>query len=232
MATTATATPTTATTGTSLPQQKKMYGISQQQTTSTEERCKSCSTFYQSKFSDVPALSSETLLNEYLASSDVVLVDCRTLPERNVSMIEGAISLKEFENAYHQRQFPNDVPIVVTYCTIGYRSGMEARRLQQKYNLTVQSLDGIVSFTHALEKHLAAGKTSKISLVDPKTKKKTTNVHCFGSVWACPDDRYTPISYPFPILLLRTVQVGATLMLRTLQSLGHTLRSCRKPKVD
>jgi rhodanese-related sulfurtransferase len=216
----------TTATGATLPQ-KKTFGIFKKQT--AEERCKSCCTFYQSKFSDIPALSSETFLSEYLAS-DVVLVDCRTAPERNVSMIEGAISLKEFEKAYHR--IPNNVPIV-TYCTIGYRSGMEARRLQQKYNLTVQvqSLDGIVSFTHALEKQ-PAGNSLKITLLDPKTKQPTTNVHCFGSVWACPDDRYTPISYSFPILLLRTVQVGATLVLRTLQSLGHTLRSCRKPKVD
>jgi len=43
---------------------------------------------------------------------------------------------------------PSEVHVVVTYCTIGYRSGLEAQRLRDQYNLNVRNLDGIVSYTH------------------------------------------------------------------------------------
>ena len=110
--------------------EENVYGMTIFKNQTAEECCQSCCTFYQSKLPDISALSSETLLNEHLASDNIhnaVLIDCRTAPERNVSMIEGAISLQEFEKAY-RHQHSNNTVHVITYCTIGYRSGMEARR--------------------------------------------------------------------------------------------------------
>lgn len=78
----------------------------------------------------------------------IVVVDVRSPPERSVSAIPTSISLCTF----HQEVAPNLPPNadVVTYCTIGLRSGMEARRIQDRYGLTgrVYNLDGIVSYTH------------------------------------------------------------------------------------
>jgi len=90
----------------------------------------------------------------------VLLVDVRTQPERDVSIISGAISLNDFKehvlpsiisNRIHQSSNlhteaslkNNDISSVsphcsrpgtiVMYCTIGFRSGMEARKLQREY---------------------------------------------------------------------------------------------------
>ena len=74
----------------------------------------------------MPILDSRDFVRTFYANSNatVVLVDVQTLPKCNVSMLEGAVSLQEFE----QRVAPFLSPEtkVVTYCTIGYRSGMEA----------------------------------------------------------------------------------------------------------
>ena len=71
----------------------------------------------------MPVLDSRDFVRTFDANSNatVVLVDVQTLPKCNVSM------LQEFE----QRVAPFLSPEtkVVTYCTIGYRSGMEARQL-------------------------------------------------------------------------------------------------------
>ena len=208
----------------------KKYGFFK--TKSAEEHCKSTAKFYQSRFSHVPSLTSENLLSDF-SCNDVILVDCRTAPERKVSMMEGAVSLKEFESSYRQHDGVPDDTKVILYCTIGYRSGMEAKRLLQKYSGlqgNIQSLDGIVSFTHALEKDTTS---PSWSVVDPITLLPTTKVHCFGPLWACPHEKYTAISYPFPILVVRTMQVGLTLTVRTLQSVAYNAyHCCRKSKVD
>lgn len=198
-----------------------------------KDHCQSCCAFYQSQYPDVQTLTSERLLCDASGSRAILLVDCRTAPEQNVSMIEGAISLQDFRNQQHT--IPSDT-LIVTYCTIGYRSGMEARRLKQQFNLQdrIKSLDGIVSFTHALEHQRMEGNT-RISrqLVDPNTALPTTNVHCFSHMWACPNEKYTAIAFPFPTFLLRTIQVGLTLVIRTFQSLLYSLgHCCQNSKVD
>ena len=208
--------------------QKDTGTISQKQT--AKEYCQSCCAFYQSLYSDIQTLSSENLLRND-SSSNVILVDCRTAPERNVSMIEGAISLQDFRNQHFT--IPSDT-LIVTYCTIGYRSGMEARRLKQQFNLQdrIKSLDGIVSFTHALEQQQMQTNTSTSrQLLDPNTGFPTTNVHCFSHRWACPNEKYTAVTFPFPIFLLRTLQVGLTLVIRSFQSLLHSLGCCCCQKI-
>ena len=60
-----------------------------------------------------------------------------------------------FENDFHTLATTDDTDIIF-YCTIGYRSGMEAARICDEYNIDrgrVYSLDGIVPYTHALKSH-------------------------------------------------------------------------------
>lgn len=139
---------------------------SSQKKTKCEEMYKK----YHSKFSSIQTLTSADFLQDYWYTSScdahvhrktnlaVTLVDVRTKAEQKVSMIPGAITLHEFESQL--KQYPNkwqdDGQLVVTYCTIGYRSGLEAQRLRQIYNIgNIRHLDGIVPYTHACAALLA-----------------------------------------------------------------------------
>lgn len=57
--------------------------------------------------------------------ADFVLVDVRTKAEYEVSMIPGAITAPEFEASREKYQGRT----VICYCTVGYRSGIYARKL-------------------------------------------------------------------------------------------------------
>lgn len=174
-----------------------------------------------------------------LSSSNVFLVDVRSTAERSVSMIEGAIPLEAFSQIMTKRQqdlkrhqnqpkntTSNAVPLedpctsntstnkltVICYCTIGYRSGMEARRMRQRFssnhirksrrnaNATddindtedvYYNLDGIVAFAHALAAAQAVGSasasattpTTTTTLVHPATGQPTRVVHTFSPLW-------------------------------------------------
>ena len=150
---------------------------------------------YQSLFSDVAGISSRELLEDSLLPSstpttsstrstiqpkwrfhghNVLLVDVRTDSERHVSMISGAVSLDDFKtNILPSLESDSDSALpdmIVTYCTIGFRSGMEARNLIHEYptifagwenddnsaqeegrtSITkVGNLDGIIPFANA-----------------------------------------------------------------------------------
>ncbi len=68
-------------------------------------------------------------------------------------MLEGAVTLQEFKRQYMAKQISPDVRII-TYCTVGYRSGLEARRLKYQCGLEgrIHSLDGIVAYTYAMSR--------------------------------------------------------------------------------
>jgi len=152
---------------------------------------------YQTMFPDVTSLSSQKLLSDScphrthtdtirwsIDGENALLVDVRTQPERNVSMISGAITLEEFKRNVlpdlldaSPSQLVNRPSTLVLYCTIGYRSGMEGRKLQNEYpflfqqqydeekhesfehqnlhgrinpQMKIRNLDGILNFANAL----------------------------------------------------------------------------------
>jgi rhodanese-related sulfurtransferase len=79
------------------------------------------------KFPEVRGISVQTL--QYLQThEEVVLVDVRSPQEQYVAMIPGAISVAEFER---DRQKYSGFAII-PYCTVGYRSGLYAQKLQQQ----------------------------------------------------------------------------------------------------
>ena len=127
-------------------------------------------------------------------------------------------------------EFPN--LIVVTYCTLGYRSGLQAVRLKRQYpNLNVYSLDGIVPFTHVLadmdqqeqeqrsemEPHETQDSTGttihegsfSLALVDPSTGQPTNRVHTFGPMWNFSHLSYQAQWFSPVTLLMRVAQVAA-----------------------
>ena len=80
---------------------------------------------YRGGFPDAPEITVEALVRELAGPEPPVLVDVRSDDEREVSTLPGAISQKEFEkdpDRFAGRE-------VVTYCTIGYRSGRYTEKL-------------------------------------------------------------------------------------------------------
>ena len=130
---------------------------------------------YKRSFPDVPDVSRADLLakDDGLA---VVFVDVRRAKEQAVSMIPGAITQKQFEAAstrYLGRK-------VVAYCTIGYRSGLYAKRLRAQgwdaFNLEA----GILGWVHAGGDVEHDGSTTK-------------RVHVYGKKWDLLPDGYESV---------------------------------------
>jgi len=98
--------------------------------------------------------------------------------------------------------------MIVMYCTVGYRSGMEARKLKNDFpslfnddneherngaKLKIGNLDGIVNFANSnmdiaisnyyARDQLAVRSASNSLLVNPKTQQPTMRVHVYGTPW-------------------------------------------------
>ncbi len=123
----------------------------------------------------VPELTVDEL-RELQSQEKIVLVDVRTPAEQVVSMIPGAITASEFE----ENRESYEGATIVTYCTIGGRSGRYANDLLaagvKAYNLR----GAILAWTHA------GG-----DLVD--TEGPTRRVHVHGRKFALTADGYEPV---------------------------------------
>lgn len=100
----------------------------------------------------VPSLPTEKVIENMQNHQEMLLIDCRTHQECEVSMIPTAIKKKEFEAlAFHENNaIKKDYKdkLIVPYCTIGARSGRYTRNLRQKGFTNVYNGDGIVIWTH------------------------------------------------------------------------------------
>jgi sodium/bile acid cotransporter 7 len=127
------------------------------------------------RFSGVPEVSAAELAG-LQASRPILLVDVRNPEERAVSIIPGAITAEELEERWNEAL----TRPVVTYCTIGHRSGIAARKLRERgvdaYNLA----GAILAWTHH------GGE-----LVD--AEGPTRRVHVGGPKWALQADGYEPV---------------------------------------
>lgn len=95
-------------------------------------------------FPEVAEITAEQLM-EKRKSEDIVLVDVRQPQERAVSMIPGAITSETFEAN------PQDYEgkTIITYCTVGGRSGMYAQQLQARGFNALNFKGSILAWTHA-----------------------------------------------------------------------------------
>ena len=130
---------------------------------------------YREAFPEVRAVAVAEL--EALGGEQgVLLIDVREPKETTVSRIPGAVTREEFEAAaesYRDRT-------VVTYCTIGYRSGLYADELRQR-GFDVLNLEGsILAWTHAGLP--LAGETGE-----------TKAVHVYGSRWNLAAEGYEAV---------------------------------------
>jgi rhodanese-related sulfurtransferase len=118
------------------------------------------------KYPDTPSISLEEFL-KLRAEGRCILVDARSVRERNVSIIPGAISVRELDTGSVQGQQAT----IVVHCTVGCRSGKTAARLRGRgldaYNLR----GGVLAWA-------LAGR----NFVTPDGAP-TKRVHVYGSRW-------------------------------------------------
>ena len=130
---------------------------------------------YQSEFADVPDVAPAQLV-EWLDDANTVLVDVRKKKEREVSIIAGSITREEYES--HADQYEGYR--VVSYCTIGYRSGKYSEQLRRDgvdaWNLEA----GILGWVHAGKPVQSEGEQS-------------WRVHVYGRQWSLLPADYEPV---------------------------------------
>jgi len=123
---------------------------------------------------DLPTVDATTLRQELASETPPVLVDVRPSHERAVSVLPGAVALETWEanrDDYAGRP-------VVTYCTVGVRSGYVALRLAEQ-GVDVRNFRGsILAWTHI------GG-----PLVTP-AGERTDDVHVYGRRWNWANSAY------------------------------------------
>ncbi|MDQ6623358.1 MAG: rhodanese-like domain-containing protein [Verrucomicrobiota bacterium] len=97
-----------------------------------------------------------------------VLLDVRTKAEFDVSHIHGARRVEPASNA-NAIDLPRDQPIV-TYCSVGYRSGAFAKKLQDAGYKNVQNMSGSI-FAWANEGHPIERDGKRVEKVHPYNAK-------------------------------------------------------------
>ena len=75
----------------------------------------------------VTAAKIQALQSDSKNSERFLVVDVRDQNENDVSIIPGAITLAEFEKTKESHQGK----LIITYCTVGYRSGLYAQKLRR-----------------------------------------------------------------------------------------------------
>jgi rhodanese-related sulfurtransferase len=162
------------------------------------EECMKQVQHYHSKFTDVPTLTSQQLIEEKATNNrKVVLVDVRTQEERSVGYIPDSITLEEFteqQQAQQQQGADDKDTIVVTYCTVGYRSGIEAQKISKKYPCTkVYNLDGILAYTFVENAPPLISQTKNDDVNNHMNTVQATQIHVYGKKWDYAHPKYEPV---------------------------------------
>jgi sodium/bile acid cotransporter 7 len=139
------------------------------------ERIDSLFQHYAKSFPAVRNLSVEGFLAER-EQGNVILVDVREPGERQVSMIPGAVSAEEFER--DKAKYADQT--IVTYCTIGYRSGIFAQELSRENFRSFNIEGGILAWAHAGQELINENGT-------------TRRVHTYGHKWNLLPDGYEAV---------------------------------------
>ncbi len=131
---------------------------------------------YATEFPQVEEITVSELQQLQQQGQELILVDVRSPEERAVSFIPGAITTEEFERDLQQYQDST----VIAYCTIGYRSGKYAQKIQQQ-GVQVLNLEGsLLAWSHIQGRLInAMGVTNK--------------VHVFGRQWQLTSEDYQPV---------------------------------------
>lgn len=128
---------------------------------------------FKDEFKSVEAIASEELKK---IKTKVTIIDVREKAEQDISMIPNAITKEEFEK---NREKYRD-SLVVTYCTIGYRSGLYADKLS-KEGFQVKNLKG------SLLAWVLSGEPIQ------KDGKDVLTIHVYGKKWNILPAKYKAI---------------------------------------
>jgi len=99
---------------------------------------------YKKQFPEVRDISPQKVM-ALRSEGKTVLIDIREPREQQVSMLPGAITEKEFLN--DPTKYKDAVKIA--YCTISYRSGKFAQKLQKKGIIVYNLKGGMLAWVHA-----------------------------------------------------------------------------------
>lgn len=127
---------------------------------------------YKKEFPTVEDVGSKEAM-ALMESTKVVFVDTRRSKEQKVSMLPGAVTEKAFKR--NLEQYTDHV--VIGYCTISYRSGKLARKLNKKGIKMLNLRGGMLAWVHEGGKVYDA-------------KGETRRVHVYGKKW-----NYLPEGY-------------------------------------
>ena len=125
-------------------------------------------------YPEVPEISAAQLAA--LPEDSVVVVDVRPREEYAVSMLPGAITLEALRAAPERYQDAS----IVTYCTIGYRSGKIAAELQAEGLDATNLAGGVLAWSHAGLPLFADG-------------LPTVQVHVYSKSWDLVADGYEAV---------------------------------------
>ena len=145
---------------------------------SDEEKRRRIEKLYANSRTHFPEVSEVTVeeLDRLRETADVVLVDVRNPPEREVSIIPGAVTSEEVlgnPDAYGDKT-------LVAYCTIGHRSGLVAKELQARGQRIFNLKGAILSWTHSGRDLEHDG-------------EPTRRVHVAGPKWSLEASGYEPV---------------------------------------
>jgi rhodanese-related sulfurtransferase len=131
---------------------------------------------------NVKDISVESLI-QIKKEKKVILIDCREVEEQEISILPNSILSRNFDKSIIKED-----SVIVTYCTIGFRSGLFILDLQKEFkNIEMYNLiGGILSWTHI----------SKDGLVNVKGEK-VNKVHVYGNEWNLANDDYEIETFSF-----------------------------------
>lgn len=121
---------------------------------------------YHDSFPDIAETTPAEIADEF-KDGNLVIVDVRTPKEREVSMIPGAITQLEFE----EKKADLEDKRVIVHCTIGYRSGVYVKKLNDQGFEAENLVGSLLLWTH-----------EGLPLEDPEGNP-TKRVHTFGEQW-------------------------------------------------
>jgi len=128
------------------------------------QKVKSMYAGYKKQFPEVQDVSPQQAMT-LAADQKVVFIDIREPNEQQVSMLPGAITEKEF--LIDPANYKDDFKIV--YCTISYRSGIFAQKLQKNGIMVYNLRGGLLAWVHDGGKiYDRNGETYRIHVYGPK----------------------------------------------------------------
>ena len=130
---------------------------------------------YKEEFHEVREISAQEAM-ALSADRGAILIDVREPGEQQISVLPGAIIAKEFKK--NPAKYADRVKIA--YCTIGYRSGKFAQKLQKDGILVYNLKGGILAWVHG------GGK-----IYDGNGE--TNRIHVYGQKWNLAPERFEAV---------------------------------------